>query len=280
MLSQCTRACANSTSNPSGYALEIWLPVSHAPSCIGTKKTSRTGLKPLTLRTMANSHSQIRTIQINTLYINQCSFIVNFHSFSTRVYASKVALYCVRYILSYNNNKSREHLPSLPAVVTFCLLTMGWLNSGVTRQYESYFALKTTPRITRIRVLTRRSRNGIFVLIHPTSFIHIQNICWWARYRCNCQYALPELLLRLMHFSYKFAVCVTFLTSPVVFSVSTSFRHRELYKKNEMIYYTNVLFNPTKLSLLLLLSVKHQKRPLVFTWGFTYSIQFNGTFQN
>ena len=36
-------ACANSTSNPSGYALGIWLPVSHAPSCIGTTNPSRTG---------------------------------------------------------------------------------------------------------------------------------------------------------------------------------------------------------------------------------------------
>ena len=41
------RACANSTSNPSGYALGIWLPVSHAPSCIGTTNPSRTGLNPL-----------------------------------------------------------------------------------------------------------------------------------------------------------------------------------------------------------------------------------------
>ena len=31
----------------SGYALGIWLPVSHAPSCIGTTNPSRTGLNPL-----------------------------------------------------------------------------------------------------------------------------------------------------------------------------------------------------------------------------------------
>ena len=47
LLSQCTRACANSTSNPSGYALGIWIPVSHAPSCIETTNPSRTGLNPL-----------------------------------------------------------------------------------------------------------------------------------------------------------------------------------------------------------------------------------------
>ena len=41
------RACANSTSNPSGYALGIWLLVSHAPSCIGRTNPSRTGLNPL-----------------------------------------------------------------------------------------------------------------------------------------------------------------------------------------------------------------------------------------
>ena len=46
-MSQCAWACANSTSNPSGYALGIWLPVSHAPSCIGTTNPSRTGLNPL-----------------------------------------------------------------------------------------------------------------------------------------------------------------------------------------------------------------------------------------
>ena len=41
------RACAYSTSNPPGYALGIWLPVSHAPSCIGATNPSRTGLNPL-----------------------------------------------------------------------------------------------------------------------------------------------------------------------------------------------------------------------------------------
>ena len=46
LLSQCTRACANSTSNPSGYAVGIWLPVSHAPSCIVTTNPSRAGLNP------------------------------------------------------------------------------------------------------------------------------------------------------------------------------------------------------------------------------------------
>ena len=30
-----------------GYALRIWLPVSHAPSCIGTTNPSWTGLNPL-----------------------------------------------------------------------------------------------------------------------------------------------------------------------------------------------------------------------------------------
>ena len=46
LLSQCTRACANSTSNPSGYAVGIWLPVSHAPSCIVTTNPSTAGLNP------------------------------------------------------------------------------------------------------------------------------------------------------------------------------------------------------------------------------------------
>ena len=49
LLSQCTQACANSTSNPSGYALGIWLPVSHAPSCIGPTNPSRAGLNPLNI---------------------------------------------------------------------------------------------------------------------------------------------------------------------------------------------------------------------------------------
>ena len=58
LLSQCTRACANSMSNPSGYTLGIWLPVSHAPSCIGTTNPSRTGLNPLNKVHAADPASQ------------------------------------------------------------------------------------------------------------------------------------------------------------------------------------------------------------------------------
>ena len=51
LLSQCTRACAN--------ALGIWLPVSHAPSCIVTTNSSRTGLNPLT-RTQRSKLIQLK----------------------------------------------------------------------------------------------------------------------------------------------------------------------------------------------------------------------------
>ena len=42
-------------SNPSGYALGIWLLVSHAPSCIGTTNPSRTGLNPLSIQIYLSS---------------------------------------------------------------------------------------------------------------------------------------------------------------------------------------------------------------------------------
>ena len=66
LLSQCTRACKNSTSNPSGYALGIWLPVSHAPSCIGTTNPSRTGLNPLIV------HSRLGCCMTNMIWL-QCT---------------------------------------------------------------------------------------------------------------------------------------------------------------------------------------------------------------
>ena len=98
---------------------------------------------------MTENNLQMRIIHINTLNVN-ISFIF---SITSLVYTSRVALYYLRFILSYNNNKSRDYLPGLPAVVTFCLLTTGWLNSDVTRQYESYFTLKTTPQITPLNRL-------------------------------------------------------------------------------------------------------------------------------
>ena len=64
LLSQCTRACANSTSNPSGYALGIWLPVSHAPSCIGTTNPDRS-----VLITIITWHFQFHPVDVNNLCV-------------------------------------------------------------------------------------------------------------------------------------------------------------------------------------------------------------------
>ena len=78
----CTWACANSTSNPSGYTLGIWLPVSHAPSCIGTTNPSRTGLNPLSnihKYCCYTKHGGIKTnltlIRVNGAWIKRYSIL-------------------------------------------------------------------------------------------------------------------------------------------------------------------------------------------------------------
>ena len=59
----------------SGYALGIWLPVSHAPSCIGTTNPSRTGLNPLNIMGLDHGLSPGRLQAI--IWINDMNNIVN-----------------------------------------------------------------------------------------------------------------------------------------------------------------------------------------------------------
>ena len=66
LLSQCTRACANSTSNPPGYAVGIWLPVSHAPSCIMTTNPPRAGLNPTINRIL------LTFVDVDPLQLTRC----------------------------------------------------------------------------------------------------------------------------------------------------------------------------------------------------------------
>ena len=72
--------CEQYTSNPSGYALGIWLPVSHAPSCIGTTNPSRTGLNPLNISSIS---IRIRTEISSYIDVKQYNVIIyTYHSFN------------------------------------------------------------------------------------------------------------------------------------------------------------------------------------------------------
>ena len=108
-MSQCTRACANSTSNPSGYALGIWLPVLHAPSCIGTTNPSRTGLNPLSKPSIQPLH-----------------FLFCFTSIG-----STIPEICPKQCLTLNKAKLRDLIAGIGLVIFLSIWIQNWRFFGL-----------------------------------------------------------------------------------------------------------------------------------------------------
>ena len=95
---------------PQANALGIWLPLSHAPSCIVTTKPSRTGLNPLNNRASQISHHIMRLFiepyELSTmLTLSAGSSSIHLKSFSQAILQPSINKICLKisYLKCYSN---------------------------------------------------------------------------------------------------------------------------------------------------------------------------------